>query len=80
MPGCDTCPIEEKLAQCCGRFPITGVRALLVLVGGRRTTACPQLTTGGLCGIYGSRPQGCRDFICDAGATADRSLIGGNDD
>ncbi len=77
MPHCESCPIEEKLTQCCGRFPMTGERALLRLEDGRELLACPHLTPGGLCGIYATRPQGCRDFLCDASATAGNSLMGG---
>ena len=34
MSMCDSCPIVEKLHQCCGRHPMTGERAPLVLDDG----------------------------------------------
>ena len=66
MNPCDTCAIEEKLYQCCGRHPMTGCIVDLVLEDGRVVRACPHLGPDARCTIYESRPQGCRDFICDA--------------
>ncbi len=75
MSHCDPCPIEEKLAQCCGRFPMTGERALLRMENGREVMACRHLSPRGLCGIYDDRPQGCRDFICSAAVSAGKAFF-----
>lgn len=66
MDPCDSCSIEEKLYQCCGRHPMTGRIVDLVLESGRMVRACPHLGTDARCTIYARRPQGCADFICDA--------------
>jgi hypothetical protein len=66
MSFCEECVIEEKLMQCCGRLPMTGERAPLTLPSGVTAAACPNLSPGGLCTSYESRPQGCREFFCDA--------------
>jgi Fe-S-cluster containining protein len=34
--------------------------------GGNLLYACRHLSPGGLCAIYENRPQGCREFFCDA--------------
>ena len=51
----------------CGGFCCTGHRGvalddgtILPFVDGR----CPHLSDDGRCGIYETRPQGCRDFDC----------------
>jgi Fe-S-cluster containining protein len=44
---------------------MTGERTLLTY-GGNLVPACRHLSPGGLCTIYESRPQGCREFFCDA--------------
>ena len=61
---CETCPIEEKIARCCGKYPPTAERAPLVIAGGVTLMACPHLTAGGLCDSYNERPQGCRIYTC----------------
>jgi hypothetical protein len=71
MSLCDECAIEEKLMQCCGRFPMTGERKLL----GNGAAACPRLSDGGLCTIYSDRPPGCREFICEAFRTAEKAAF-----
>ncbi|HNW28626.1 MAG TPA: hypothetical protein PKN50_09125 [Spirochaetota bacterium] len=73
MSFCEQCSIEEKLMQCCGRLPMAGTRAPLLLQSGATVSACPHLSAGGLCTVYESRPQGCRDFFCDAFMTDLRS-------
>jgi Fe-S-cluster containining protein len=65
MSVCETCPMEEKLLQCCGKFPMTGNQADTVGATGAAATACPHLTPAGLCRIYQSRPAACREFFCD---------------
>jgi len=62
---CDTCPIEEKLWECCGRHPMTGERSRLVLSDGTVVQACPHLDAQGLCSDYASRPQGCMNHFCE---------------
>jgi len=66
MSFCEECGIEEKLTQCCGKLPMSGERTPLLLPDGVTVFACPHLSAGGLCTIYESRPQGCREFFCDA--------------
>lgn len=75
MSFCETCPIEEKLMQCCGRLPMTGERAWLALESGAVVNACPHLGAGGRCTIYDARPQGCREFFCDAFMTDVRAFV-----
>ncbi len=70
MSFCEECAIEEKLMQCCGRLPMSGERAPFDLPNGITTAACPHLSRGGLCTIYENRPQGCREFFCDAFMTS----------
>jgi hypothetical protein len=74
MSFCETCAIEEKLMQCCGRYPMTGERTPLSY-GGTLVHACRHLSAGGLCTIYENRPQGCREFICDAFMTDAKDLL-----
>jgi Fe-S-cluster containining protein len=71
---CETCHIEEKLMQCCGRYPMTGERTPLAY-GGKVVYACRHLSAGGLCAIYENRPQGCRDFFCDAYLTGRKKIF-----
>jgi len=71
---CESCDIEEKLLQCCGRYPMTGERTKLSC-GGQIVYACRNLSAGGLCTIYENRPQGCREFFCDAYTTGRKTLI-----
>jgi Fe-S-cluster containining protein len=73
MTFCDTCDIHEKLMLCCGKHPVTGDHARLELSDGI-VVACPHLTTGGRCSIYGKRPHGCKKFFCENYMT-DRSLL-----
>ncbi|MBN1497320.1 MAG: hypothetical protein JXA07_11160 [Spirochaetes bacterium] len=75
MSFCETCPIEEKLMQCCGRLPMTGERARLVLASGVEVYACPNLGADGRCTIYENRPIGCREFFCDAFMTEEKALV-----
>lgn len=73
MAFCDTCDIHEKLMICCGKYPVTGEYTRLELSDGI-VMACPHLTTGGQCSIYGTRPQGCKKFFCENYITK-RSLL-----
>ena len=69
---CETCPLEEKLLQCCGRYPLTGGQTAKAVAD----SPCPHLSRGGLCEIYQERPQGCREFFCDAYKRFDSSGTG----
>jgi hypothetical protein len=64
LSDCGTCAMEDKLLQCCGRYPMTGERSALELGNGRTVYACPRLSALGLCGIYENRPLACRQFFC----------------
>ncbi|MBN2160414.1 MAG: hypothetical protein JW807_13555 [Spirochaetes bacterium] len=77
MSFCEFCSIEEKLMQCCGRFPMTGERVPLTLASGEVVMACPHLSPEGRCTSYADRPQGCREFFCDAFMTDAKSPAGG---
>ena len=65
MTVCEDCPIEEKIHQCCYRYPLTGQTAFLVLEDGTRLIACPYLDKNGRCIIYDTRPDGCRKHFCE---------------
>jgi len=52
---------------------MAGTRVPLLLPSGAEVHACPHLSPGGLCTIYESRPQGCREFFCDAFMTDSRA-------
>ena len=74
MSMCETCPVEEKLLQCCGRYPLTGGRTAKAGEIAFADSPCPHLSDGGLCEIYQNRPQACREFFCEAYANdANRS-------
>ena len=60
--------------QCCGRYPMTGERTPLSY-GGNVVYVCRHLSAGGLCTIYENRPQGCREFFCDAYLTGIKALF-----
>ena len=64
MNPCDDCPIDDKIYECCGRFPETGETAVLETGDGREVFACPHLTPDGGCGIYKKRPHACRMHFC----------------
>ncbi len=64
MNPCEECPIEDKIYECCGRFPDSGASVYLKLDDSRRILACPYLNSKGLCTIYESRPLGCRSHFC----------------
>jgi hypothetical protein len=78
MSLCETCLIDEKLMQCCGKLPMTGEKTALVVPPGRTVTACPHLSPGGRCLIYDSRPQGCMIFFCEAFESDRKSFISGS--
>ena len=65
MGICDDCSLEEKIHVCCARHPLTGEQAPF-RSGDVSMPACPMLAEDGLCGDYGARPRGCREFFCDA--------------
>jgi len=64
MNPCDECPIDDKIYECCGRFPETGEMALLQVNHDRSLYACPHLTASGKCGIYEKRPYACQTHHC----------------
>ena len=85
MNPCDHCPIDDKIYECCGRFPETGETTPLILADGRRIFACPHLTADGGCAIYEGRPHACQVHFCygydaassiKAGAFAAGAFIG----
>lgn len=73
---CETCPLEEKLLQCCGRYPLTGEQTAVAGAPGMTDSSCPNLSRDGLCEIYQNRPQGCREFFCDAYSRYNSSRTG----
>jgi hypothetical protein len=77
MSLCEKCGIDEKLMQCCGKLPMSGERAPLVVAPGRTVMACPNLNADGRCGSYDARPQGCRIFCCDAYVSEEKSFLNG---
>lgn len=64
MNPCEECPLEDKIYECCGRFPDTGETVYLKIDGARGVYACPFLNTNGLCTIYEQRPLKCRSHLC----------------
>ncbi|MEA2102799.1 MAG: hypothetical protein U9P80_09570 [Thermodesulfobacteriota bacterium] len=64
MNPCERCPIDDKIYECCGRFPDSGETAYLELDDSRRVTACPYLDRHGRCTIYEKRPLGCQTYYC----------------
>jgi len=64
MNPCEDCPIEDKIYECCGRFPDTGESKFLRIDDTKGLYACPYLDANGLCTIYENRPLGCRDHYC----------------
>ncbi len=55
-------PCERCRGTCCTghRGVLLDDGSILPFVDGR----CPHLTEAGRCGIYETRPRGCRDFDC----------------
>ncbi|MBN1531374.1 MAG: hypothetical protein JXA20_01800 [Spirochaetes bacterium] len=74
MDPCEDCTIEEKIYQCCGRFPETGERSPCRVPGYHTLLACPHLDSQGRCDIYENRPMGCRQFHCDSQLRARRGI------
>jgi Fe-S-cluster containining protein len=64
MNPCEECPLEDKVYECCGRFPDTGDSAYLEIDAARGVYACPFLDAEGLCTIYEQRPLKCRSHSC----------------
>ena len=64
MNPCEECSLEDKVYECCGRFPDTGEVAYLKIDEQTGLYACPYLDRNGLCTIYENRPLGCRDHYC----------------
>ncbi len=64
MNPCDDCPIDDKIYECCGRFPETGESAKLKIADGRVVDACPYLLADGRCAIYARRPLFCQMHFC----------------
>lgn len=64
MNPCEDCPLEDKIYECCGRFPDTGESVYMHVDESRRVRACPYLDRMGVCTIYEHRPLGCRSHFC----------------
>jgi len=64
MNPCEECPLDDKIYECCGRFPDTGEAVYLQLDEFSRVLACPYLNRQGMCTIYDHRPLGCRSHFC----------------
>ena len=64
MNPCDDCSIDDKIYNCCGRFPETGEVVCRDIQGRFELYACPHLDNSGKCQIYETRPLGCRTFFC----------------
>ncbi len=64
MNPCDDCPIDDKIYECCGRFPETGETVYLQITRDRFISACPHLKPHGTCGIYKNRPYACQTHLC----------------
>lgn len=75
MSLCESCLIDEKLMQCCGRLPMTGERVPLAVGPDRTVMACPNLGHDGRCMMYDSRPIGCRIFYCEAFRSDEKSFL-----
>lgn len=56
-------PCAECEGHCCTghRGVLLDDGSILPFIDGR----CPHLDPAGRCGIYETRPQGCREFNCD---------------
>jgi len=63
MNPCDKCSIDDKIYNCCGRYPETGETACMDNKGPQRR-ACPNLNNQGACSVYENRPLRCRTFFC----------------
>ena len=64
MNPCDDCPIDDKIFECCGRFPESGETSLFATNDSRSIFACPNLLANGKCGIYEKRPYACQSHHC----------------
>lgn len=64
MNPCDECSIDDKVYNCCGRYPETGETAFMNCKDKKAVHACPYLNDKGACTIYEHRPLGCRTFFC----------------
>lgn len=64
MTPCDDCPIDDKIYECCGRYPETGETACLRVSDNRMVHACPHLKADGRCDIYEHRPLACQTHYC----------------
>ena len=64
MNPCEACALEDKVYECCGRFPETGRSVLLRIGGTAGISACPYLDSGGRCTIYDRRPLACMRHSC----------------
>jgi Fe-S-cluster containining protein len=66
MNPCEKCPIDDKIFECCGRFPESGDTSLFATSDNRSILACPNLMANGKCGIYEKRPYACQSHHCYA--------------
>jgi Fe-S-cluster containining protein len=60
--NCKNCNLKSKIVCCCGEHPETRETKNLIIKG-EVLKACPNLTKEGLCLIYDSRPEICKEFI-----------------
>jgi Fe-S-cluster containining protein len=64
MNPCDDCRIDDKIFECCGRFPETGDTVRFLTGENRSIYACPNLCANEKCGIYENRPYACQAHHC----------------
>lgn len=64
MNPCDDCPINDKIYECCGRFPETGCVVPFPADYDLPLYACPHLNPSGRCEIYEKRPYACQSHHC----------------
>jgi Fe-S-cluster containining protein len=64
MNPCEKCPIDDKIFECCGRFPESGETSPFVTSDKRSIFSCPNLMANGKCGIYEKRPYACQSHQC----------------
>jgi len=76
MNPCEACPLDDKIYECCGRYPETGETAPLRVDSTRTLAACPHLKPNGDCRIYDRRPYGCRIYFCHAYNTHQPWMLG----
>jgi len=62
---CESCPLADKIAFCCGSNPDTGKTKLLRFIKSKKiVTVCDKFMTNGDCEVYYDRPEQCRATVC----------------